>query len=133
MAAWQLRVPQAQGSAWSIAGATSSIVDGMLMVPDCPLWVAVGLPWAISVVGGMTAQLVLGADGSWPLRQPALAVVRWASVLGKASHLNLYPGQHSIVVCDNCSTHHTAAFKELILWTGAMLLCLLPYSLDLTR
>jgi hypothetical protein len=35
---------------------------------------------------------------------------------------------HSVVVLDNCSTHHNQAFIDMIIATGAVLLFMPPYS-----
>ena len=73
------------GTACLIAGATSRLVDGMLMVPGCPLWVAVWLPWATSVVGGDDRAASTGNGQHLDPAAASVAVAEWASVLGKSA------------------------------------------------
>jgi len=48
-----------------------------------------------------------------------------------APQLNPYPGKRSVVVLDNCSIHHDAEIRELIVdECGAHLVYLPPYSPD---
>ena len=53
------------------------------------------------------------------------------SVALQVTHLRPFPQPHSVLVLDNCATHHTAAFTELIGATGALTVFLLPYSPEL--
>jgi hypothetical protein len=43
-------------------------------------------------------------------------------------HLNPFPQPNSVVVLDNCITHHNSEFLRLISDTGAIVLYLPPYS-----
>lgn len=50
---------------------------------------------------------------------------------GQVPHLQPFPAPHSLLVLDNCSTYHNAAFLQLIENTGAKILFLPPYSPEL--
>ena len=72
-------------TAWLVTSSATRLVDGLLVMPGCPRWVAVLLPLVISVATGMSALLVVGRNRDWPLLQHVLAAARWGNVLGKSS------------------------------------------------
>ena len=61
----------------------------------------------------------------------ALKTIPEAVSVLQAPHLLPFPGPRSIVVMDNCSTHHVKEVQEAIYTTGALLLYLLTYSPEL--
>jgi transposase len=42
--------------------------------------------------------------------------------------MSAYPGDHSVVVLDNCRIHHSAAFKSLVEDAGGYVLYTPPYT-----
>ena len=54
-----------------------------------------------------------------------------ASVALQVPHLRPFPQPYSVLVLDNCATHHTAAFTGMIEATGALTVFLPPYSPEL--
>ena len=73
---------------------------------------------------------------SWAYRfrackQHLAACVCDACVALQVPHLRPFPQPHSVLVLDNCATHHTAAFTEMIEATGALTVFLPPYSPEL--
>jgi len=45
-------------------------------------------------------------------------------------HMNEFPGQNSVMVIDNCSTHKSEALREVVEASGCLLIFLPPYSPD---
>lgn len=44
--------------------------------------------------------------------------------------MNPYPGPNSVIVLDNCSTHRSAALREIVEASGCLLIFLPAYSPD---